>query len=258
MDIWIINPTITSRWNENAQKVYAAAARPGTRVKVVSLEYGTASIECARDEALAIPNILGRVVEAAEAGADAAIIDCMADPGLDAARELVRIPVIGAAQSSMHLASILGHRFSFLAIWEADIPAFEHQAARCGLSSRLASVRAFNIPVLALEDDPEATLRVLVNLAEKAVAEDGAHVLIPGCTGLVGLAPSIQAGLAERGCHVPVLDPPFVALKVAESLVELGLAHSERTYLPPPSKEIRWPAGGLAELLGGAADVDRS
>lgn len=255
MDIWVINPTITSRWNKATERIYADAARPGTRVTVASLEWGTASIECARDEALAIPNILGRVVEAADAGADAVIIDCMADPGLDAARELVRIPVIGAAQSSMHLASILGHRFSVLAIWEADIPAFEHQAARCGLSSRLASVRAFNIPVLALEDDPEATLRVLVDLGERAVAEDGAHVLIPGCTGLAGLAPTIRAGLAERGCSVPVLDPPSVALKLAESLVDLGLAHSERTYLSPPSKEIRWPTGGLSGLLGGGDRV---
>ena len=256
MDISIINPTITSRWNENSQKVYAGAARPGTNVKVVSLDYGTASIECARDEALAVPNILGRVVEAAESGADAVIIDCMADPGLDAARELLRIPVVGAAQTSMHLASMLGHRFTFLAIWEADIPAFEQQAARCGLSSKLASVRAFNIPVLALEDDPQATLRVLIELAEKAVVEDGAHVLIPGCTGLIGLAGSIEKGLARRDCHVPVLDPPFVALKQAEMLVELGLAHSARTYLPPPPKEIRWPAAGLAERLGGEDHVD--
>jgi allantoin racemase len=244
MEITVINPTITSRWNESSRHYYAQAARPDTKVTVLSLDWGTASIESYRDEALVIPGILTRVVEAEGAGADAVIIDCMADPGLYAARELVRIPVVGPAQASMHLAALLGHRFSVLALFDHDIPEVEEQVARYGLSTKLASTRAFNIPVLALEEDIDVTVGVLVDVGEKAVREDHAHVLIPGCTGLAGLAQRIQAGLAERGCEVPVLDPPTVALKVAESLVDLGLAPSRRTYPYPRSKEIRWPVEG--------------
>jgi len=242
MHIRIINPTITTRWAEDTRRTYADAARPGTQVSVVSLEWGTASIESQRDEALVVPDILTKVVEAEQAGADAVIIDCMADPGLYAARELVSVPVVGPAQASMHLAAVLGHRFSVLTVFDHDIPAVEDQVARYGLSTRLASVRGFNIPVLALDEDIEATTQVLVNLSEQAVREDGAHVIIPGCTGLAGLAPRIQAGLAERGCEVPVLDPPSVAMKLAESLVDLGQAHSKQTYSYPPSKETRWPS----------------
>lgn len=244
MDITVINPTITDRWNEDSQRCYAEAARPGTRVTVVSLAWGTASIESYRDEALVIPGILARVVEAAEAGAQAVIIDCMADPGLFAARELVDIPVVGPAQASMHVAALLGHRFSVLTVSSQDIPEMEDQAARYGLSTRLASARPFNIPVLSLAEDVDRTVRVLVDVAEQAVRVDDAHVIIPGCTGLAGLAPRIQAGLAERGCEVPVLDPPSVALKLAESLVDLGQTHSRRTYPRPPAKEIRWPTEG--------------
>jgi allantoin racemase len=242
MDVHVINPTITARWNEDTRRCYADAARPGTRVTVVNLDWGTASIEAYRDEALVVPDILTKVVEAERAGADAVIIDCMADPGLLPARELVRIPVVGPAQASMHLAAVLGHRFSVLSVSEPDIPAVEDQAARYGLATKLASVRAFNIPVLSLEDDADATMQVLVDLSERAVRDDGAHVVIPGCTGLAGLARRIQAGLRERGCEVPVLDPPPVALKFAESLVDLGQTHSMRTYPPPPAKAIRWPA----------------
>lgn len=244
MDIHVINPTITSRWNANTQRAYATAARPGTRISVVSLEWGTASIESQRDEVLIAPGVLSNVVDAERAGADAVIIDCMADPGLHAARELVDIPVVGPAQASMHLAAVLGHRFSFLTVFDQDVPAAEGLVARYGLSSRLASVRAFNIPVLALEEDVDETVAVLVDLAEKAIKEDEAHVIIPGCTGLAGLAPRIQAGLRERDCEVPVLDPPSVAVKLAEALVDLGQSHSKRTYAPPPGKEIRWPTSG--------------
>ncbi len=251
MHIRVINPVITTRWEENTRRTYTNAARSGTQVSVVSLDWGTASIECYRDEALAVPDILAKVLQAEGEGADAVIIDCMDDPGLYAARELVSIPVVAPAEASMHLAAMLGHRFSVLTTLERDISMVEDQAARYGLSAKLASVRALNIPVLALSDDGEATLRVLIEVSEQAVREDGAHIIIPGCTGLAGLAPRVQTGLAERGCEVPVLDPPSVAMKLAESLVDLGQAHSKRTYPQPPAKEIRWPSEVAFSTEGG-------
>lgn len=241
MHIRIINPVITTSWEEDTRRTYTNAANPGTQISVVSLDWGTASIESYRDDALATPGILQRVVQAEEDGADAVIIDCMADPGLHAARELVRIPVIGPAQASMHLAVVLGHRFSILGTSDRDVPWVEDQVTRYGLLRHLASVRAINIPVLSLATDPEATIQALISAAEQAVREDGAHVLIPGCTGLAGLAPRIRQALSTQGYDIPVLDPPSVAMKLAESLVFLGYSHSKRTYPAPPDKEIRWP-----------------
>ncbi len=241
MHIRIINPVITTSWAENTQRTYSNAANPGTEVSVVSLEWGTASIESYRDDALATPGILNKIVQAEEEGVDAVVIDCMADPGLHAARELVRIPVVGPAQASMHLAVVLGHRFSVLSTSDRDVPWIEDQVHRYGLSQQLASVRAINIPVLSLADDPEATIQALIVAAEQAVRVDGAHVLIPGCTGLAGMASRIQEALASQGYDILVLDPPSVAMKLAESLVFLGYAHSKRTYPAPPVKEIRWP-----------------
>jgi allantoin racemase len=244
MEIHVINPTITTRWHQDTQRTYAEAARPGTMIRVVTLDWGPASIESYRDEALVVPDILTKAIGAEQSGADAVIIDCMSDPGLYAARELASIPVVGPAQASMHLAAMLGHCFSVLTVSEQDVPEVAERAARYGLAAKLASARPFGIPVLALDDDVDETVSALVEVAERAVCEDGAHVVIPGCTGLAGLASRIQAGLAERGCEVPVLDPPSVALKLAESLVDLGLSHSRRTYPSPPVKEIRWPTDG--------------
>jgi allantoin racemase len=244
MEVHVINPTITTSWQEDTRRTYAEAARPGTVIQVITLDWGTASIESYRDEALVVPDILTKAVRAEQAGADAVIIDCMSDPGLYAARELVSIPVVGPAQASMHLAAMMGHCFSVLTVSEHHVPAVVEQAARYGLTAKLASARPFGIPVLALGDDVDETVRALVRVAERAVREDGAHVVIPGCTGLAGLASHIQAGLAERNCEVPVLDPPCVALKMAESLVDLCQSHSRRTYPSPPFKEIRWPTDG--------------
>ncbi|MCL6430873.1 MAG: aspartate/glutamate racemase family protein [Anaerolineae bacterium] len=237
----VINPVITSSWEEETGEAYRRAAGPGTEISVASLEWGPASIESYRDHALAVPDILHKAVAAEREGADAVIVDCMGDPGVYAARELVDIPVVGPAEASMHLAAMLGHRFSVLSVLDTRAPMMEDQAARYGLRSRLASVRAFNIPVLALADNRERTLRAVTACAARAVREDGAHVIIPGCTGLAGFAPLIAAGLAAEGCEVPVLDPPSVAIKLAEMLVALGLSHSRRTYARPGPKARRWP-----------------
>lgn len=247
MHIRIINPTITHEWEASTLQAYRAHAQAVTRLSVVSLDWGTASIESYRDHALVIPDILNKVIRAEEEGVDGVIIDCMGDPGLYAARELVRIPVIGPAEASMHLAAMLGHRFSVLTVLDSRQPMMEEQVARYGLTTKLASVRAFNIPVLELEKDPERTLAILIEVALEAVRQDGAHVIIPGCTGLAGLADKIQAGLASYGHDVPVLDPPSVAIKTAESLISLGLTHSARTFARPSAKPYRMPGIKLYE-----------
>src|SRR4030066_2435457 len=120
MKICIINPVITTSWELDTQKEYSSFARPGTLVKTVSLDWGPASVETRRDDALATPDILNKTIQAEKDGFDAVIIDCMADPGLFSAREVVNIPVIGPVEASMHLAAILAHRFSFISLLDTD------------------------------------------------------------------------------------------------------------------------------------------
>jgi allantoin racemase len=169
---------------------------------------------------------------------DAAIIDCMGDPGLEAAREKVSIPVIGPAETSMHVAAMLAHRFSVVTVLDTLIPAFDHHALKAGLTSRMASVRTVGIPVLALGDHSRL-LEALVDQSVRAVTDDGAHLLILGCTGMAGTVPALLAGLERQGISdVPVIDPTVLAVKVAEALVDLRLSHSKRTYPSPPDKEI--------------------
>lgn len=236
--IRVIIPVVGEHWVAPVQEAYGRAGRPGTEISAVTIDKGPASIESIRDEALAIPAVLSRVQAAEAEGMDAVILDCMADPGLDPARELASIPVIGPAQAAMHLAAMLAHRFSVITVLEQGIPGVHRQIRRYGLAGKAASVRAINIPVLEMDQDRERVTRALIEESAKAVREDGAHAIVPGCTEMIGMARAVQEGLAERGCEVPVIDPPAVAVKLAEGLVDIGLAHSKRTYPLPPEKEI--------------------
>ncbi len=234
----IVIPVVGEKWVAHVLESYGRYARPGTQISAVTLDKGPFSIESGYDEALAVPDLLFKVRAAQEEGVDAVLIDCMGDPGLEPAREAVSIPVVGPAQTSMHLAAALAHLFSVITVLKQTIPLAQSQIQRYGLADKAASVRAVDIPVLEMEKDLSRLVEALVDKAARAVVEDGAHIIIPGCTEMIGLASEVQRGLAQRGCEVPVIDPPAVAVKMAEALVDLGLAHSKRSYPTPPEKAV--------------------
>jgi allantoin racemase len=238
MKIRAVTPVITESFGPMILEEFRQVARPDTEISNVFLKSGPASVESAYDESMAIPDVIDRVREAEAEGMDAVIINCFGDPGLDAAREVVSIPVVGPCEASMHLAAMLGHRFSVITVLERLIPELELHAQRYGLGGKLASARSVDLPVLDLEKGREQFVGRMVERAVAAVAEDGAHVIVLGCTGLAGLAEQVKAGLSRAGYEVPVLDPAATALKVAEALVDSGLAHSKLTYPHPPEKEV--------------------
>jgi len=236
--IRVIEPVISKTLEGTSLEELSPIARPDTELSAVSLDAGPASIESTYEAALAAPHVVAKIVQAEKDGVDAVISNCMDDPGVEAGREMVSIPVIGPAETSMHIATMLGHRFSIIGVLEADERPFHDHARKAGLEDRLASVRAINIPVLELADRSRA-VRALVEQAVRAVREDGAHVIIFGCTGMAGMAREVEEGLKRAGItDVPVIDPAKLAFKIAEALADMGLSHSKRTYPKPPEKEI--------------------
>jgi Asp/Glu/hydantoin racemase len=47
----------------------------------------------------------------------------------------------------------------------------------------------------------------------------------------------VEAGLRRKGYRVPVIYPVPVTIKYLETLVDLRLTQSKRTYMQPPDKE---------------------
>lgn len=237
MRIRVINPVITKEFEPLTLKEFKALARPDVQIEVVSLSKGPASIESRYDEDLAKPGILEQVKKAEEDGVDAVIINCFGEPGLHSAREIVSIPVIGPFQASMLLASSLGQTISIVTVLKSVVPLIEEKARMLGVKSRIASVRAIEVPVLELEKERAKVQSALLNESKKATMEDKADVIVLGCTGLVGMAKELQNSLKKEGFDVPVVDPALASLKLAEILVDLGISHSKLAYPIPPEKK---------------------
>lgn len=212
-----------------------APLRPlGLEFSAVCLDAGPASIESAFDETLAAPHVAIAAMQAEAEGMDAVLIDCMGDPGLEAAREAVSIPVVGPGEAAMHMAAISGHRFSCVTILDSVRPRFHARARLYGCSERLASVRAINMPVLEIERNLADLPDLLFVEARRAVVEDGADTIILGCTGFLGVAAKLEAMLKQAGHPVPVINPMPVASLLAATMVWSGLPHSKKAWPRPP------------------------
>jgi allantoin racemase len=206
------------------------------QLDIDSLPKGAPSIEDAYDEALNIPYILAKIRAAESEHYSAAIIDCFGDPGLDAARELVEMPVIGVAQSACHLAAQIAPRFSII----NTVPEFVHidreLVVKYGVSQHVASVITIDIPVLALETQQKRTVTALAKATERAVREDGAQAVVLGCTGMSSLVAALKKQLARKGLAAPVIEPLRAAVYNAVGWVLSGLSQSKEAFMPPRAK----------------------
>lgn len=205
----------------------------------VGLESGPASIEGAFDDALSAVGIVTRAIEAEQEGIDAVIVDCMGDPGLDAAREAVSIPVLGPGETTMHIAALLGHKFSVVTILDRVCPILEKHARIYGVHDKLASVRPVNIEVNSIEDNPEKLLHALTAQSISAIRDDKADVIVLGCTGFLGVTEKLTAALTEAGYPAPVINPIRATAMTAYSLLTLGLSHSPLAWPAPSPKVIK-------------------
>lgn len=244
MKIKVINPNSSLDMTEADAVAARSVAREGTEIVAVSPEFAPASIESYYDEYLCVPGILDEVRKGDEEGFDAYIIACYGDPGLHAAREVTRKPVIGIAEASLYTASMLAARFSIVTIIPRFKTCVEDMVAAYGFSHKVVKVRTTPLYVLDVENDPDACLEALRAESRKAVEEDDAEAILLGCAGFADFADDL-----EKELGVPVLDGVVCATKLAEAMVELGKSTSKhKTYRYPEQK----PFTGILEKFGSA------
>jgi allantoin racemase len=127
------------------------------------------------------------VAKASTKGASAIIIGCFDDTALGEARKIAGCPVIGIGQAAYHLAAIAGGRFSVVTTLEVSVPILDANIHSYGLGDRLGKVRASGVPVLALENDPDAAVDQVVAEVRMAALEDRVDTVVLGCGGMADI-----------------------------------------------------------------------
>jgi allantoin racemase len=228
----VVNPNTSADMTALVERSAKAVAGPGTTVVAVSPAMGPESIESHYDEALSVPGLLAEVAAGEQSGVDGYVVACFGDPGLDAARELARGPVVGIAEAAMRTAAYLGRGFTVVTTLSRTRGRAWELAERYGMRGLCRGVHACDIPVLQLGHLPGA-LDLVTAACARAVEEDGADAVVLGCAGMTDWAPSIAEAIG-----VPVVDGVQAAVLTVQALVEMGLGTGKRDEFaaPPPKR----------------------
>jgi allantoin racemase len=224
--IRVIIPTTTESEIPKEEETFQAIGGTETEISVVCLDHGSDSVENDFDIGLALPDILSKVEQAEREGIQAVIIFCMTDLGSLEARRFASIPVIGPAEASLHYATLLAHNFSILGVIPKDLVFYDRLLRRYNIQDRLASIPIIDIPVLDLLADTPGVLDACLESSLRAIREDGAAAIILGFAGMPQSLNLLQGKLAESGYAIPVINPTFSTLRMAECLIDLEITYS--------------------------------
>jgi allantoin racemase len=221
--ILVVNPNSSIACSAGISAALAPFQLPGgPEFAVATLAEGPPAIYDWRDWH-GVVEPLCRLVE--REPADAYIVACASDPGIEAVRAVTLRPVFGVFRCAVAAAVARAERFGVIAI--VDASKARHLAAlrAMGLESRLAAEVALNVTMETLLQ-PEAARARLVAAARACVGA-GAHSVILGCTGMAH-----HRAAVEDAAGVPVIEPCQAAAGIALSALQSSLVK------PPVSERI--------------------
>jgi allantoin racemase len=222
MHIRLINPNSTASMTAQALESALRVKHGNTEVSAVNPTDTPRSIEGEADEAMSVTGLLAEIRKGEMQGIDAYVIACFDDPGLHAAREVAQGPVIGICQAAVQVAMTISRRFSVVTTLPRSVPLIEDLVSDYGADRHCRKVRAINLTVLGLDENPVEAEQLLLREIELAKREDSAEAVILGCAGMSSLCERLRAATG-----VPVIDGVTAAIKLAEALLGAGYMTSK-------------------------------
>ncbi len=211
MRLLLINPNISFEISEELIRAEAQhTASAGTEIEVLTAPFGVAYIET-RFEALIGAYAVAEMAAEHHTQFDAVIIAAFGDPGLPGLREALAIPVTGLTEAALASASLLGDRFSIVAISQRIRAWYRETVRFCGFEQQLASIRGLDERLDRVESIQRDQGERLIELSQRCVDEDGADVIILAGAPLAGLARSVRDRIP-----VPSVDGVSSAVRHAE------------------------------------------
>jgi allantoin racemase len=176
--------------------------------------------------------LVAEVAQRAETdGYDAVVPFGTLDAGVELARNLVRIPIVGAGQSVLHLGAQLSNRLGVIAYEEKSIPFMRKQMHAWRIADSVVGIRSVEIPLPESTKNRNAMRARFIQVARELIDNFAAEIIVPMGVTMVPVQYSPQEFEGELG--VPVMDALKTSIQTAEMLVRMGLTHSVRTYPRP-------------------------
>lgn len=230
--IAIIAPVATDQYNDRLLKGAEPVIPPDVEVQIFNLPagQGTLSIENRTNWLENGFPVVKLAQQLEQQGFDGIWLSDFDMCGVEAAREVIDIPIIGGFTACAFTAMALGQKFSIVTILPSTLAMQQGHAFTYGLTESFASIHSIDCPVEQLSDEDIVTMKAF-QAAEKAIKEDGAQTILLGCTGFVGIAERVSIMLQESvGAFVPVIDPNQAGFSFLVSLVRMKQRPSRLCY----------------------------
>lgn len=241
MRIVVTNCNTTREMTEEIVRGARTAAGRGTTVTGLTPSWGPESAEGWLDSHLSAAAVMDLLRTYEGPAYDAVVLAGFGEHGREGVRELVDVPVVDITEAAAHLACLLGRRYGVVTTLERSRGQIEDSLETAGVARNCAAVVGTGLGVLDL-GDAARTEAAFLTAAERARGA-GAEVLVLGCAGMTGLQRTVSEKLG-----VPVVDGVGAAVKLAESLVQLGLNTSRAgSYARPLPKRRAWGRGDAGE-----------
>ena len=214
--IVVINPNSTAAVTDDIDNALDnLRADANAEFECLTLGDGPPGIETQRHvDSVVMP--LCRLIESCDNRASAFVIACFSDPGLQAARETTRKPVLGIAESGLLTALTLGDRVGVIAILAGSIPRHSRFIRAMGIEGRIAGELPVGLGVTELADEDKTYAR-MTDVGRRLAEEKGADVLVMGCAGMARYRTRLEDALG-----LPVIDPTQAAAGMAITASRLG------------------------------------
>jgi Asp/Glu/hydantoin racemase len=208
MRVLLINPN-TNRATTEAMVEIARGSDPHARVDGATVRTGAPLLVDETLLAQGTQAVVDLVRTKDFTGFDGGIVAAFGDPGLEAARAICRIPLVGIAEAAMAEAAAGRRRFVVVTTTPLLVDAIERRAAAYGHNAAFGVVRLTDGDINALMADPAALEAALARACERTIAEDGAEAIVIGGGPLAVAARALAPRFA-----VPIVEPIPAAMRL--------------------------------------------
>ncbi len=207
--IVVINPnsseSVTASIDRSLDSLRFAGGPP---VECVTLTEGPPGIE-SQETSDSVIRPICRLIRSREETASAFVIACFSDPGLHAAREVTRKPVLGIAECSIVTALTRGDRFGIVSILENSVIRHRRLVRSMGLWERFAGDLAIGIGIQGLRNE-NLVLDRMISVGKRLKDEYASDVVIMGCAGMARYWKQLRDAI-----DIPVVEPTRCAVIMA-------------------------------------------
>ena len=240
MRIMVLNQTprrpSDNEYHERVEPLLRSYGSPGTQV---DLCYPDDRPDRAQGDGASLlgkhmstPGLIRKAIWAEQNGYDAVIQSNNFDPGVEASRIAVRIPVLGLCRTTMLAAANLAGRIGVTVPFRPNVGMARHLLESYGLLGFVTEIRSLGVYGVPSGDQVDAQRETIFNRAVEVmralVNDTGAECIVPLGGAIIPYI--VDPKDLEPEVGAPVLNPKAIGIRTAEMCIQLRMSHSPHAY----------------------------